>query len=67
MRFHALGVQHTVTSKEYVACAFTQKVLKFCSMMVRRGHTVFHYGHQDSNVECTEHVTVLSREDYNRT
>jgi glycosyltransferase involved in cell wall biosynthesis len=66
MRFHALGVQHTITSKEYIACAFTQKVLKFCSMMTLRGHTVIHYGHEDSEVECSEHVNVLSRQDYNR-
>jgi glycosyltransferase involved in cell wall biosynthesis len=35
-------------------------------MMTLRGHTVIHYGHEDSDVECTEHVNVLSREDYNR-
>ena len=62
MRFHALGLQHTITSKEYCACAYTQKVLKFCSMMTKRGHEVFHYGHQDSVVECTEHVPVMSRD-----
>lgn len=60
MRFHVLAVPHTVTSKEFVACAFTQKVLKFASMMHRRGHEVIHYGHEESQVECTEHVTVLS-------
>lgn len=63
MRFHVLGVPHTVTHTDYVACAFTQKVLKFCKMMTKLGHEVIHYGHADSNVICTEHVTITNNTD----
>ncbi len=64
MRFHALGLPHTVTSKEFNACAYTQKVVKFGKMMTDRGHEVIHYGHEDSDLQCTEHVSVLTNDDF---
>lgn len=64
MRFHLLGLPHTVTSKEFNACAYTQKVLKFGKMMKARGHEIIHYGHEDSDLVCDEHVSVLTNDDF---
>jgi glycosyltransferase involved in cell wall biosynthesis len=64
MRFHVLAIPHTVTNKDYVACAFTQKIIKFCKMMSLRGHEIIHYGHEDS--EVSENVTVVYRDEYNK-
>ena len=66
MRFHVLGVPHTVSSKQFNACAFTQKIVKFGKMMTERGHTVIHYGHEESDLICSEHVTVLTKSDFER-
>jgi len=61
-RFHLLGLAHTQTTKEYIMCAYTQKVLKMAFMIKDLGHEVIHYGAEGSEVPC-EHVTVISKEE----
>lgn len=60
MVFHCLSIPYAPTKKEISLCAFVQKVYKFCEEMTKRGHTVYHYGHEASDVLCTEHITVTN-------
>lgn len=63
MRFHVVALPHTVTSKDYNACAYTQKVFNFCKMMTDLGHEVIHYGAPGSTVPCSEHVDIVTKQE----
>ena len=67
MKFHILGLPHTITAKWWGTCAFTQKVEKLCRILHDSGHTVIHYGVEGSDVKCTEHVNVMDRTTFVKT
>jgi len=56
MRFHVLGLVHLPTSEKYMGCAFTQKNVKLCKMLLDLGHEVFLYGAEGSDSPCTEFI-----------
>ena len=66
-RIHSLGIPHTITSKDYLPCAFTQKVYNGTGMFTDIGHTTFHYGAEGSTVHCTEHIDVTTLADFVKT
>ena len=66
LRFHILGIPHTVTGPHWSMCPFTTKVWKFAKMMKEKGHYIIHYGHKDSIVDCDEHVTLITNEDFKK-
>lgn len=63
MRFHVVGLPHTQTNKQHSACAFTMKILHFCQMMASLGHEVFHYGVEGSEVDYTENIQIMSKQE----
>ena len=51
MRFHVVDLAHSVANGLVLPCAFTTKMMLFCSEMKKRGHEIFHYGHEGSTVD----------------
>jgi glycosyltransferase involved in cell wall biosynthesis len=63
MRFHVVAMPHTQTHAKHEACAFTAKIFKFCRMMTSLGHEVLHYGAEGSELDCTEHIDIITAEE----
>lgn len=64
--FHVLGLSHTRTTREFSACAFTQKVRLLCKMLHAQGHNVYHYGVEGSDPVCTRSIDVLPATTFER-
>lgn len=63
MRFHVVSLPHTNTTMDYTACAFTEKVRKFCVMMKNLGHTVYLYSGEFNEAPCDEHITCITEQE----
>jgi glycosyltransferase involved in cell wall biosynthesis len=62
MRFHVISLPHTQTTKDYVNCAYTEKVRRFCMMMKGLGHTVYLYASEDNEAPVDELITCITKE-----
>lgn len=62
-RFHILGLVHLPTSEEYMSCAFTQKNVKLCKMLMNMGHEVYLYGSEGSTAPCTKLIETHTLKD----
>ena len=61
--FHVISLPHTQTTREYISCAYTQKVIKFADMMTKLGHTVYVYSSEENEAECAEHISLVSKKE----
>ena len=61
---HLPGLFHTQETEAFDHCAFTGKVRRFVPMMRALGWRVILYSNEGSTVDATEHVPMLSREQF---
>ena len=66
LRFHIHGLYHTQTTKQYNSCAFTMQLHSLCDILKKAGHTVYHYGNEGSDPNCTENIIIESEEELKR-
>ena len=63
MRFHVVSLPHTNTTKEFINCAYTEKVRRFCNMMTSLGHEVFLYAGEHNEAEVTHHFVCITEKE----
>jgi len=63
MRFHLLALPHTQTTKDYVHCAYTMKVVKIARMLQDLGHRVYLYAGDENEAPCYELITCITRQE----
>ena len=59
MTLHLVSLPHTQTTGDYVSCAYTQKVIKFCEMMADR-HEILLYAGDYNEAPCAELVPMVT-------
>jgi glycosyltransferase involved in cell wall biosynthesis len=60
---HVISLPHTQTTKAYLTCAYTQKVVKFGKMMTGRDRKVIIYSGEYNEAPCDEHVQLISEDE----
>lgn len=63
MAFHVFSPQNVVNTKEVNAHPYATNTRNVCTSLKNGNHTVFHYGAEGSQVDCTEHIDVVSQRD----
>lgn len=62
LRIHVMGAPYAISSKETICSPFVQRTVTVPKMLSNLHHQVYHYGHEKSDVICTEHITVTDDE-----
>lgn len=62
MRFHVVALPHTQVTTEFAGCAYTEKVRRFCIMMMGLGHEVYLYAGEEVKAPVTKLITCISEE-----
>ena len=63
-RFHVVDMPYTISDGSMTVNPFSEKMIRFCKFMKNRGHQIFHYGHEESKIDCDVSVNIFDRNDW---